>query len=99
MFTMNPSILPAPEKNPVLSSAPSPINRIFGALPFHTDGAPQVLAFGSDGSLWSVEEPGVLRRWDASSGRQLEWRFLSDLETLWSFSADARLLASANKDV
>ena len=42
-------------------AAPSPIHRVFGAIPFHTDGTPVGLAFLADGGLGSIEEPGVLR--------------------------------------
>jgi WD40 repeat protein len=39
-----------------------------------------------------------LRHWSAE-GHQLDFRFLSDLETLWSFSQDGRLLASASDEL
>ena len=71
----------------------------FGAPRFHADGDLLALAFGNGGNLFSVEEPGVLRRWDFPSGRQLDWQALSDLETIWAFSRDARLLASGSDDL
>lgn len=85
----------------VSSVAPPPasILRCFGELCFHTDGDLAALAFGPDGTLWSVEEPGLLRQWDPLTGQPIGCAFLSDLETLWHFSADARLLASANDEV
>ncbi len=76
-----------------------PQAQIFGEPQLHTDGDLLALAFAPDGSLLSVEEPGVLRRWNASSGQQLEWQALSDLETLWGFSEDGRILASASDDL
>jgi WD40 repeat protein len=83
-----------------LLNGPSlPVVRLFGDLRFHTDGDLQALAFGGDGSLWSVEDDGVLRHWDPDTGRQLGWTCLSALETLWGFSPDARLLASASDDL
>jgi len=88
------SALPSPEQ---ICPAPG-LLRIFGDARFHADGELLALAFGSDGNLWSVEDPGILRHWD-KTGRQLEYRFLSDLETLWSFSKDARFLASASDDL
>jgi WD40 repeat protein len=73
--------------------------QVFGDPHLHIDGELLALAFAPDGTLWSVEEPGVLRHWDPASGRQLEWQSLSDLETQWCFSADARVLASASNDL
>ena len=73
-------------------NAPSThITRVFGAHPFHTDGDLLGLAFAADGTLWSVEEPGVLRRWDLDGRRQLGWHHLEELATLWAFSAGATL--------
>jgi WD40 repeat protein len=80
-------------KNP-----PPYIVRTFGDLRFHTDGDLLTLAFAADGSLLSMEEPGVLRRWQRD-GQQLENHYLSDLETLWAFSNDGRFLASASDDL
>jgi WD40 repeat protein len=71
----------------------------FGEPQWHTDGDLLQLAFAPDGSLWTVEDPGVLRRWDARTGQQREWHALSDLETLWCFSPDARVLASGSDDL
>jgi WD40 repeat protein len=73
--------------------------QVFGEPQLHTDGDVLALAFALDGSLWSLEEPGVLRHWHGGSGQQLEWQALSDLETLWTFSRDARFLASASDDL
>jgi WD40 repeat protein len=72
---------------------------VLGDPHLHTDGDVLALAFGSDGSLWSVEEAGVVRRWNAVNGQQLGWQGLSDLETLWGFSSDARVLAAAGNDL
>jgi WD40 repeat protein len=73
--------------------------QVLGEPQLHTDGEIVALTFAPDGSLWSVEEPGVLRRWNAQSGEQLDFFSLSDLDTLWSFSGDARVLASASDDL
>jgi len=81
------------------SPAPTPICHVFGGQPFQTDGELLALVFAPDGSLWSVEEPGVLRQWNASTGQQLQWHPFSEFETLWGFSPDARLLASANDEL
>jgi WD40 repeat protein len=71
----------------------------FGEPQLHADGELLQLIFAPDGTLLTVEDPGILRRWDARTGKQHEWHALSDLETLWAFSADARVLASASDDV
>lgn len=77
----------------------SPVTRVFGAYPFHTDGDLLALSFAADGSLWSVEEPGVLRRWDLDGRRQLGWHRLEGPATLWAFGPGARHLASASDDL
>ena len=74
------------------------IRRVLGDPRFHTDSEIAALAYASDGLLWSIEEAGWLRCWTAD-GRQLRQTLLSDLETLWLFSPDATVLASASDDV
>lgn len=71
----------------------------FGEPRLHTDGDVLAVAFGKEGWLYSVEELGILRKWNPESGQQLGWYSLSDMETLWAFSADARVLASASDDL
>ena len=77
----------------------TPIFRVFDDRPFRGDGDLLALAFASDGSLWAVEEPGVLRHWNTVGGRQLAWHYLSELEMLWAFSDNARWLASASEEL
>lgn len=71
----------------------------FGAPKLHTDSDVLTVSFGKDGWLYSVEDLGILRKWNPASGQQLDWRSLSDMETLWTFSSDARVLASASDDL
>ncbi|MCI0457026.1 MAG: WD40 repeat domain-containing protein [Gemmataceae bacterium] len=71
---------------------------VFGDPQLHTEGDILDLRFAADGSLWSIEEPGVVRHWNPVTGQELSWLSLSDLEELWRFSADARLLASGSRD-
>src|SRR5262245_54859803 len=79
--------------------SPSPlVHRVFGEPRFHTDGDIAAVAFAADGSLWSIDEAGVLRHWSAD-GMQLDRYFLSYLETLWCFGPGAGLLASGNDDL
>jgi WD40 repeat protein len=70
----------------------------FGQPHWHADGVLLALAYAADGSLWSVEEPGVLRQWD-KSGRLLGRDFLTELETLWAFGPQANLLAAGSDDL
>ncbi len=74
------------------------IRRSFGEPRFHTDSALAGLNYSADGLLWSIEEAGWLRCW-AADGRQLRQILLSDLETLWQFSADGKCVASASDDI
>ncbi len=85
--------------HPSFTAPSTHITRVFGAHPFHTDGDLLGLAFAADGSLWSVEEPGVVRRWDLDGRRQLGWHHLEELATVWAFSPGAHHLASATDDL
>jgi WD40 repeat protein len=76
----------------------SPVSRSFGEPQWHTDGDLIALAYAADGTLWSVEEPGVLRHWEAS-GKLLGRYFLSDLETLWVFGPRAKMVASGSDEL
>src|SRR5260370_39463860 len=73
--------------------------RTFGAHPLHTDGDLLALGFAPDGTLWSVEEHGLLRQWDVRTQRQLTWGALEDPATLWAFSGDAGLAASGSDEL
>jgi WD40 repeat protein len=77
----------------------SPASRIFGARPFHTDGDLLALAFAADGSLWSVEEPGVLRRWNVATRQQTAFHPLDELATTWAFSPDTALVAAGSDEL
>ena len=89
--------LPAEIADATLKASPL-ISKTFGEPRFHTEGDISAIAFAGDGSIWSVDEAGLLRRWSAE-GHILQRSFLSDLETLWCFSADADLLASGNDNL
>src|SRR5262249_55416758 len=85
---------PSPVQRPAILSDPhSAVIQVFGGRPFHTDGDLLTLAFAADGTLWSLEEPSVLRHWDLATGQQLGWRQLDDEATVWKFSPGADLLA------
>lgn len=73
--------------------------RVFGSPRFHADGDLLALAFTADGNVRSVEEPGLLRNWNATTGQPTLKHHLSEVETLWVFSDDGKLLASAADDL
>lgn len=78
---------------------PSPlVQRVFGEPRFHTDGDIAAVAFAADGTVFSIDEAGLLRHW-AADGKLLGRHFLSDLETLWCFAPNAKVLASGNDDL
>jgi WD40 repeat protein len=79
--------------------SPSVVQRVYGASPFHTDGDLLALGFAPDGSLRSVEEPGVLRHWNVAAARQVQWLPLEEMATLWCFSPGADLVATGSDEV
>lgn len=79
-------------------SLPSRVLRILGDPRFRLEGALLALFVDSDGTAWSIEEPGVLRHWTVENGREHSRAALSDLELLWSFAPEGKLLASAGDD-
>jgi len=80
-------------------SSPLPfVDRTYGEPLFHSESEVAALSYAPDDTLWSVEESGILRQW-SRDGRLLSRNYLSDLETIWSFSPDATLLASASDEL
>lgn len=73
--------------------------RVFGARPFHTDGELLALRFAADGSLWSIEEPGLLRHWDLKTQQQIAWHELGDPAAVWCFSGSAHYLAAGSGEL
>src|SRR6185312_1434244 len=73
--------------------------RVFGARPFHTDGELLALRFAPDGSLWSVEEPGVLRHWDLDTRQPIGWHELVESASLCCFSASAHSVAAGGDEL
>lgn len=81
-----------------MSDQPPFVERVFGEPLFHSEGEVIDLAFAADGTVASIEESGVLRRWTAE-GHPRERFFLSDLEMVWRFATDAEELASGGADL
>jgi WD40 repeat protein len=84
---------------PALPEGPSANLRVFGARPFHTDGDLIALGFSEDGTLWSMEDPGILRRWNVSAKQQTGWQQLDELATQWAFSPGACFVAAGSDDL
>src|SRR6266852_5853068 len=84
--------------SPSLSERPAALVQVFGVEPFHTDGELLALGFANDGTLWSVEDPGVLRHWDPAA-HLLGWHMLDDLATLWCFAPGCRWVASGSDEL
>lgn len=87
--------------SPHASAKPSPtplVEQVFGETRFHTEGDIAALAFASDGTVYSMDEAGVLMHWSAD-GTLLKRTFLSDLETVWVFDPSTRYLVSGNDDL
>ncbi|MCE9532361.1 MAG: hypothetical protein K8T89_14755 [Planctomycetes bacterium] len=80
------------------SSPPPFVDRTYGEPLFHTESEVCGLCYAADDTLWSIEESGLLRQW-SRDGRLLSRSFLTDLETIWAFNADATMLASASNDL
>ena len=78
---------------------PGAVSRVFGDLRGRLDGDVLALCYGGDETVWAVEEGGVLRSWDAATGRQIDAISLSEAESCWAFSPDGRLLASGSNGI
>src|SRR5437667_11067482 len=88
-----------PQEAGAAAGSRSVVQRVFGEPRFHTAGDLLDLTFAPEGAVWSIDEPGLLRQWDPSTGQDVQQYVVSDLETLWVFSGDARLLVSASDDL
>src|SRR3989442_14387284 len=79
--------------------SPSEPPRVSGAPTLHTDNDLLALGTPADGTLWSVEEPGLLRQWSLATRRQLSEKALDEAATVWAFNWAGRLLASGSSEV
>lgn len=78
---------------------PGAVQRVFGDLRGRLDGELLAIAADPDGTVWSIEEGGILRSWEPETGRQTDSVALSEIESCWAFSPDARLLASGSNGI
>lgn len=93
------TIPPLSSDHSPLSERPQSIVNTFGADPLRTDGELLALGHAANGTVWSVEEPGVLRQWDLSDRKQLKAHLLDDLATIWRFDELCALVASGSDEV
>src|SRR5262245_49688538 len=82
-----------------LSDRPASVVQAFAAQPLQTEGELLAVGFAADGSLWSLEEPGLLRQWDLSRSAQLREVLLDDVAPLWCFGPGCRVVASASDEI
>ncbi|MEZ6143093.1 MAG: WD40 repeat domain-containing protein [Zavarzinella sp.] len=80
------------------SAPPSFVERSFGEPLFHAESEVIDLVFHADGTLWSMEEAGILRQWN-TEGHLLARVYLSDLEDIWRFSPTATYVASGANEI
>ncbi|MFO0949096.1 MAG: WD40 repeat domain-containing protein [Planctomycetota bacterium] len=78
---------------------PDAVTKVYGELRGRIDGDLQAICYADDGSVATVEEGGILRRWNSENGEQLDYIMLSEVEACWSFSPDGRLLASGSNGI
>ncbi len=78
---------------------PARVVRVLGDPRFRLEGTLLALWPHWNGTVWSVEEPGILRQWNSKEGRELQHQRLSDLEMLWALGGNTPELASAADDL
>src|SRR5262245_6990627 len=102
---IRPPSLPVPWREWHMSSTtfpplcPPEPPRVFGAPALHTDNDLLALGIAADGTLWSVEETGLLRQWSLATRRQVNQWVLDEEATVWAFNWAGRLLASGSNEV
>jgi WD40 repeat protein len=93
------TVTPAVPEETIAPTRPTPlVAHVYGQTRFMTEADVAALAFAADGTLYSVDDAGILRHWTAE-GKLLRRQYLSDLETTWAFDSQARCLASGNDDL
>ena len=82
-----------------LSERPASVAQAFASEPLHTEGELLALGFAPDGTLLSIEEPGLLRKWDLSATRQVSETFLDDFSSVWCYGPACRMIAAGGDEV
>lgn len=93
------SLLPSQSTTSDSRDLPDAVTRVYGELRGRIDGDLQAVCYADDGTVGTVEEGGILRRWNSETGEQLDYILLSEVEACWSFSPDGRLLASGSNGI
>lgn len=91
---MSSALPPLPLGDPLLF-----VRRTYGSSSLCGEGDMLAFAFNAEGHLWSLEEPGILRRWDLQAQEELEALSLEELASLWQIDSQARLLAGASDEI
>lgn len=78
---------------------PLGVQRVLGDLRGRVDGDVLAVSYSEDGALQTMEEGGIFRRWDPTSGNLLHSLQLSEIETCWCFSRDGRWIASGSNGI
>jgi WD40 repeat protein len=82
-----------------LSERPACVVQAYSSEPLVTEGELLALGFAVDGTLWSIEEPGLLRHWDLASSRQLATHLFDDVSPVWVFAPGCGLVAGGSDEV
>jgi WD40 repeat protein len=82
-----------------LSERPACVVQAYSSEPLQTEGELLALGFAADGTLWSIEEPGLLRHWELASSKQLGTQLFDDVSPVWTFAPGCRLVAGGSDEV
>ncbi len=82
-----------------LSERPACVVQAYSSEPLQTEGELLALGFAADGTLWSIEEPGLLRHWDIASSQLLAGNLLDDVSPVWSFAPGCGIVAGGSDEI
>jgi tricorn protease-like protein len=67
----------------------------FDQIPLRTESELVAMGFDSSQNLFTIEEDGVLRKWDINQKKELARLQLDPMVPLWRFSTDAQIAVAA----
>src|SRR5262245_6058217 len=82
-----------------MSERPACVIQAYAAEPLQTEGELFALGFNVEGKLCSLEEPGLLRRWDLNTSRQTGKVLVEEVSPLWCFGPGCKVIATASDEV